>query len=71
MIRHCDGTDEFLTAEDGSPCACGQTFDDASHRVIYPHEKIVKLTHAEREALLRLAYPDTRNSDTPEIERPV
>jgi hypothetical protein len=54
VIRHCDGTDEFLTNQNGEPCACGAEFDDVHHRVVYPHEQIpmVKLTPEE---IVRLA----------------
>lgn len=52
MIRHCDGTDQFLTDQNGQPCDCGAIFDDADHRVIYPHEEFEKLTP---EQLTRLA----------------
>jgi hypothetical protein len=51
MIRYCDGNDPNLVrvSEDWDenqcvgvkyePCACGLTFDDVNHLVIYPHER--------------------------------
>lgn len=59
MIRHCDGNDPNLVKPDPDdpqryiPCDCGLTFDDVEHRVIYPHEQIVKLTAEQRDNLLR------------------
>lgn len=40
MIRHCDGTDPNLQRPDGSPCACGRTFDDVRYMVTYPHQRV-------------------------------
>lgn len=45
MMRHCDGTDSNLIRKVGDgyePCACGLTFDDVNHMVIYPHRRLVK-----------------------------
>lgn len=37
MLRRCDGTDPYLTAEDGTPCRCGMEFDDVHRIVTFPH----------------------------------
>jgi hypothetical protein len=61
MIRHCDGNDPNLHAQDGQPCSCGAVFDDVDHRVIYPHEEI---RHPSAAVLAQLAEL-MRNSATP------
>lgn len=50
MIRNCDGTDPHLLAEDRTLCACGLTFDDVDHVVVYPHQRIP--SREERDAIL-------------------
>ncbi len=53
MIRHCDGQDPNLVDEEMNPCACGLTFDDVDHEVIYPHRRLP--TREEREAMYQAA----------------
>lgn len=55
MIRHCDGTDVYLTTKDGEPCSCGLVFDDVARMVIFPHPTIVKPSEQERAELLERA----------------
>jgi hypothetical protein len=54
LQRHCDGTDPNLLAADGSPCACGLSFDDLQYGTFYPHLAIAAvLTEQQREAWYR------------------
>lgn len=41
MIRHCNGQDPNLVAEDGkTPCTCGSFFDDVEWMVNFPHQQV-------------------------------
>jgi hypothetical protein len=51
MIRHCDGTDPNLQAQDGEPCSCGLRFDDVDRMVIFPHHKAGGVGRAFLDAL--------------------
>lgn len=58
MIRHCNGSDRFLTARDGSEfCACGLQFDDVDRSVIWPHTPLPrKLSEGELRDLYRAVF---------------
>lgn len=50
MMRTCDGSDPYLSGEDGNPCRCGKQFDDVRYSVLWPHQKIP----TRRERVFRL-----------------
>jgi hypothetical protein len=58
MIRHCNGSDPFLIARDGSGCCpCGAQFDDVDCSVIWPHSPLPKkLSESELRDLYRAVF---------------